>query len=212
MRALCDGDEVRVLSEQIGFGGRSINIERPEDPGSLIQGWCNRADPDVLIPYWAEIWPSSLALARRLESESLEGKTVLDLGCGLGVAGIAAGLAGGRVTFADYHPDALAFARRNATSSGLKDAEFLLADWRAPDWARPFDRVLGADVIYDRSEHDPIADLLEKLLAEGGTAWLGEPNRDSARAFLDGWALRGWSVHSSRVEDAMVHELTTRAR
>ena len=59
LRVLSDGDVVRVLWEEVAFGERSITIERPEDPGSLIQGWCNLADPDVLIPYWAEIWPSS---------------------------------------------------------------------------------------------------------------------------------------------------------
>ena len=212
LRTLADGDEVQVLWEEVSLGDRTVTIERPEDPGSLIQGWCERADPDILIPYWAEIWPSSRAIAKRLEREPLDGMTVLDLGCGLGVAGIAAGLAGGHVTFADNHPDALTFAKRNASEAGLAGAEFMLVDWRAPDWARPFDRVIGADVIYDRSEHEPIADLLEKLLAEGGTAWLGEPSRDSARAFLDEWLSRGWFVHSARVEDTMVHELTTRAR
>jgi predicted nicotinamide N-methyase len=200
-----------VLREAIPFGDGSIVIERPEDPASLIQGWCNLADPDVLIPYWAEIWPSSRAIAARLEQEgALSGRTVLDLGCGLGLAGIAAGRLGGRVTFADNHPDALAFARRNAVEAGLRDAEFLHVDWRFPQWARPFDRVLGADVIYDRAEHEPIADLLEILLADGGTAWLGEPNRESAKAFLNDWEARGRRARSVRVEAAIVHELTSR--
>ena len=128
------------------------------------------------------------------------------------MAVIEAVMAGGRVTFVDNHPDALAFAKRNAPAAGLEGAEFLMVDWRACGWARPFDRVLGGDVIYERSEHEPIADLLEKLLAEGGTAWLGEPNRDSARVFLDECVSRGWRVQSARVEDAMVHELTIRAR
>jgi len=213
VRVLSDGEEVGILFEEVPFGEGSIRIERPEDPASLIQDWCNRADPDVLIPYWAEIWPSSRAIAKHLaETGTLEGRTVLDLGCGLGLAGIAAGRLGGRVTFADNHPDALAFARRNAAEGGLRDPEFLLVDWRAPDWARPFDLVLGADVIYDRSEHEPIAELLNTLLATGGTAWLGEPNRESAKGFLADWASRGRCVKSVRVEDATVHELTLRAR
>lgn len=211
MRVLADGEEVETLFETVPLGARSITIERPEDPGSLIQGWCDLADPDVLIPYWAEIWPSSRAIARRLTEEGeLRGATVLDLGCGLGLAGIAAGLRGGRVTFADNHPDALAFARRNAEEAGLVDAKFLLVDWRSPGWARPFDRVLGADVIYDRSEHEPIADLLSLLLEEGGTAWLGDPGRDAAKAFVEDWVSRGRRARSVIVEGATIHELTSR--
>lgn len=215
---LADGEEVRVVREAvpIGVGGiDAITIERPEDPGSLIQGWCDRADPDVLIPYWAEIWPSARAIARRLAAVgALEGATVLDLGCGLGLSGIAAGLLGGRVTFADNHPDALSFARRNAAAAGLLDMQFLLVDWRTPEWARPFDRVLGADVIYERPEHEPIADLLGVLLAEGGSAWLGDPCREAANDFVAGWVSRGGRAQSVRVEPhpgeeraAIVHEL-----
>src|SRR6185503_9529136 len=71
LRILSDGDEVRVLWEEVELGDRSVTIERPEDPGSLIQGWCDRADPDILIPYWAEIWPSSRSIAKRLQAEPL---------------------------------------------------------------------------------------------------------------------------------------------
>src|SRR5881397_3704618 len=113
---LSDGDQVRVVRESVALGGfiGTVAIERPEDAPSLLQGWCNQADPGVPIPYWAEIWPASRAIARRLAAgERLDGRAVLDLGCGLGLAGIAAGLCGAEVTFVDRHPDALGFARRN---------------------------------------------------------------------------------------------------
>jgi hypothetical protein len=74
--------------------------------------------------------------------------------------------------------------------------------------------VLGADVIYDRSEHEPIVDLLEMLLSEGGAAWLGEPNRDSAKTFVSDWVSRGRRARSLKTkphpgEDgvSVIHEL-----
>jgi predicted nicotinamide N-methyase len=47
-------------------------------------------------PYWARPWPSAVALAAALleRPELVAGKTVADLGAGLGLAGIAAALAG----------------------------------------------------------------------------------------------------------------------
>eukprot|EP00967_Tisochrysis_lutea_P072040 scaffold95911_cov19-Tisochrysis_lutea.AAC.2 len=47
-------------------------------------------------PYWVRAWPSALALASTVldSPELVRGKRVADLGAGLGVAGIAAALAG----------------------------------------------------------------------------------------------------------------------
>jgi 2-polyprenyl-3-methyl-5-hydroxy-6-metoxy-1,4-benzoquinol methylase len=220
LTTLSDGDEVRVVREAVDLGGDLgiVDIERPEDPPSLLQGWCDLADPQVPIPFWAEIWAASRAIARRLAAgASLAGVDVLDLGCGLGLCGIAAGLRGGTVTFADHHPDALDFAMRNASAAGLSRAEFRLVDWREPIWAHPFGLVLGADVIYDRIEHEAIAELLELLLSGGGTAWLGDPCRELAERFLADWVGRGGLATTVRVEPfpgeeahAKIHDLKTK--
>jgi predicted nicotinamide N-methyase len=52
---------------------------------------------DDADPYWTRVWPSAVALASEVlrRPELVAGKRVCDLGCGLGVAGIAAALAGG---------------------------------------------------------------------------------------------------------------------
>ena len=50
-------------------------------------------------PYWARPWPSAVALAAALlqRPELVAGKTVAELGAGLGLAGIAAAMAGARL-------------------------------------------------------------------------------------------------------------------
>ena len=42
---------------------------------------------DERLPYWTELWPSSIALCRWLEERRAEiaGRPCLDLGCGLGL-------------------------------------------------------------------------------------------------------------------------------
>ena len=47
-------------------------------------------------PYWTRVWPSAIALAQMLlqRPQLVAGRKVCDLGCGLGVGGIAAALAG----------------------------------------------------------------------------------------------------------------------
>ena len=64
-------------------------------------------------PFWAVPWPCGTAMAARLlrDPELVAGKRVCDVGCGVGTAGIAAGMAGAsHTTLLDLDPDALALS------------------------------------------------------------------------------------------------------
>ena len=63
------------------------------------------------MPYWAELWPSGLALARALPPR-LDGLRVVELGCGLGVPSLTAAARGAEVTALDWAQDAIDAARR----------------------------------------------------------------------------------------------------
>jgi predicted nicotinamide N-methyase len=106
-----------------------------------------RQDPDRL-PYWAEVWPVSVALARWvLRGQDLRNRRVLDFGCGVGTAGVAAGRRGARVTFADRDPEALRFAAFNAHVNGVAGFGVCTFDWHRAVVPGPFDLILAADVI-----------------------------------------------------------------
>ena len=52
-----------------------------------------RAEDHGTRPYGAQVWPASIALFRSLlRGPALEGRHAVDLGCGLGLAGLGAGL------------------------------------------------------------------------------------------------------------------------
>ena len=66
---------------------------------------------DEFMPYWAELWPSGLALARALPAR-LDGLRVVELGCGLGVPSLVAAARGARVTAIDWAAEAIELLRR----------------------------------------------------------------------------------------------------
>ena len=73
-------------------------------------------------PFWAFAWPGGQALARYIldHPEVVAGRTVLDIGSGSALAGIAAARAGARaVLAADTDPLAQVVARLNAGASGV---------------------------------------------------------------------------------------------
>src|SRR3954471_20913906 len=63
------------------------------------------------VPYWAGLWPSGLELARAISrGPALDGRRVLELGCGLGLPSLAAAQRGATVLATDSSTDAVVFA------------------------------------------------------------------------------------------------------
>src|SRR5689334_14192318 len=96
---------------RLSVAGGALSIVAP-DGGDWLHtgGWSTRAQAGQEPPYWADVWPSSVAIARWLcRRRDLAGMRALDLGCGIGVPGTAAARQGAAVVFADREADALAF-------------------------------------------------------------------------------------------------------
>lgn len=152
---------------------------------------------DERLPYWAELWPSAIGLARYLGREVLlRGKQVLELGCGLGLLSVVAARDGARVLCTDYEADALAFARYNALQNGCRHVRFRLVDWRYPALKRRYDVILASDVIYEARHFGPLAALLQRFLSRGGQAFFTDPGRPNAVPFFALLRQRGFTYQN----------------
>ncbi len=153
---------------------------------------------DERLPYWTELWPSSLLLGRYLgqRREQVDGSLCLDLGCGLGLTALAGACLGGRVLAADYEWPAVAFARGNVHRNLDKLNGAVLPvqmDWRAPALKRgAFRCIWGGDVMYERRIAQPLQAVLEHALAPQGCAWIAEPGREIFSSFVSLMRARGW--------------------
>jgi len=186
--------------DEVVVAGRRFLLHRHPDIDQLVDA-IDVLDEDERIPYWAELWPASIALARvvlRLAPQ-VRGLRAIELGCGLGLAGLAAAASGARVLATDYDRDAVAFARRNAQANGLPISHALM-DWRQPIAQRAFPLVLAADVLYEGRSLMPIRRALDALLTPEGSALVSEPGREVARPFFDMLRRERWSVQREAVE------------
>ena len=182
--------------------GKWVNLDilAVHDPDVLIDEIDPECyDEDERLPYWAEIWPSAIGLGRHLfEYPVPAGSEILELGCGIGVAGIAAAAAGLEVTASDYEEDALAFARFNARMNRLEErVSFRFLDWRNPDLDRKYTIVIGSDILYERPNHEPIQQLLSDTLEPGGMFLTSDPDRRAAAHFVEFMIARGYR-HSAQ--------------
>jgi predicted nicotinamide N-methyase len=200
-----------LVQETVALRGDDLEILRPRDSEALID---ERAfeEEDEYLPYWAELWPSGVALARALDGRALRGAAVVELGCGLGLPSIVAARAGGRVLATDWSRAALSLLEDNAMHNGVT-VQTMAVDWTRPDelLARgPFPLVLAADVLYERRNVPVLLDLLPRLVAPAGEIWLADPGRATADAFLELADAEGWHRRSTPDPDrpgVAVHRL-----
>ncbi|WP_051160593.1 class I SAM-dependent methyltransferase [Patulibacter americanus] len=195
--------ESDLVAEPIVVASLTLDVLRPRDPEALLDE--DAFEHEEFLPYWAELWPSAPVLGARLAERGVAGLRILELGCGLGVTGLAAAALGAEVTATDWAPDALELLTRNAARNGVELTVRRL-DWFAavdgPLFADPgppaphdgWPLVVAADVLYEARHREPLLATLDRVVAPDGEAWMADPGRPPADAF---WALArvaGWRV------------------
>lgn len=179
--------ELRTL--RVPLGKRVLALAVPDARRWLREGtWVPDTVRGAEPPYWVEIWPASLAVAQLLARKGgLSGCRVLDLGCGLGVPGIAAASFGAQVTFADREAAALDFAQWNAArvQTGPVESARQQIDWFVDEVQGRFDIVVLADVTYQHLHHAALRRQLARCLEPAGVVVHADPCRAESAQFLD---------------------------
>ena len=195
-----------LVEDEIELAGRTLSLLRPPSADALIDE--DAFDEDEFLPYWAELWPSGLALARAVGALALDGVRVLELGAGLGLPSLAAAAHGADVLATDWADDAVELLLRNAGRNGIAlRAE--VVRWDRPDpllRGAPWPLVLGADLLYERRNADALLELLPRL---GADALLADPGRPFARGFLERAAAR-WKIETETEGTMALHRLRLR--
>ncbi len=192
-----------LVTQSIELPSGELRLLQPEEVAELPDAGAVEWAP--VAPYWAVLWRSGLALARELDEASLGGLRVVELGCGLAAPSIAAARRGASVLATDGCPEALELVARNAEANAVR-IDTAAIDWATPEELirrGPFDLVLAADVLYER---DSVALLLSLLPQLAPQAWLADPARPAAAAFLE-QARRRWFVETDVRGVVEIHRL-----
>jgi predicted nicotinamide N-methyase len=177
-----------LIHETVLIEGRSFELARPADSDKLLDDPAVRAAfaTDEYMPYWTDLWPAARMLAKAILRQSWPpGLDALEIGCGLGLPGIAALAQGLRVTFSDYDATALQFAADNARANGFCDFQLLQVDWRRPPADLRMPLVLGSDLIYETRNVEPLVRLITHVLTPDGVCLLTDQDRIPAQLLRD---------------------------
>lgn len=207
-----------VRREVWTLAGRPVDLTWVADVDALLDLPIThqRFSRNEYMPYWAQPWPSSVLLAEYLlagrAAPAGSGAQAIELGCGVGLVGVAAGLVGWRVTACDYDVDAMAFAELNAARNGVPLVATCEMDITVERPDRPYHLVLAADVLYERRLTEPVADWIASAISGGGMALVADPARAAADEFPQRMAARGFRVQTEEVSTTAPAGLVSRGR
>lgn len=161
---IVDGTSLSVLN----IDNMPAHLDRLLATGSIQQ-------PLRDLPLWAKAWPAAMILGRFLRKFDLAGKSVLDLGCGMGILSlIAAQYNPAQITAADIEPQALDFAKANILTNLLQDrVSTRLLDIRSPNLpsGQKFDIIAASEILYLDDLHRPLVKFMRRHLDSAGTAF-----------------------------------------
>ncbi len=194
---------------QVAVCKKNFTLHRVADLESLWESMTEHRpvyEDDERIPYWTELWPSSVALCNWIHSQKqrINGQRCLDMGCGLGLTSLMGQWLGAKVIGIDYEEEALHFAHKNATVNDISQPTWAVMDWRKPAIKKGSVAFLwGGDIMYERGFVQPVLNFIDYALAKEGVAWVAEPNRSVYEFFRAELIRRQWRakpVYEERVD------------
>ncbi len=177
------------------FGTQKIKLCIPDSDYIQQQFNENKLNGiDTEFPYWAKLWPASVALCEFITANTtyIQNKTVLELAAGLGLPSLLSALYSTHVIASDYLHEAVAFIKQSADINHLQNIQCRLIDWNRIDESITCDVLLLSDINYAPVAFDQLFLVIQNFLQKGATVLLSTPQRLSAKSFLE--SLSGWRI------------------
>ena len=145
-----------------------------------------KIDPNTPFPFWAKLWPSSIALVNVLENnpEWIKDKQVLELGAGVGLPSLMLAGIAKSIQVSDYADEAVALLQKNIAHLNLMNVQALQLDWNHVPLSIQPDVLILSDVNYDPSEFDTLIQIITNKMMDGCTILLSTPQRIMASPFV----------------------------
>jgi predicted nicotinamide N-methyase len=137
------------------------------------------------------IWSASLVLARWMNTKTWANTSVLELGAGCGVPGLAVAVvtpAPEQVYITDLNPETVDNLKHNIELNKLENTQAMCMDWEdRSTWPKePLEYVIGSDLIYQSSLVPLLVSVVLGLLKPSGVFYYVAPDygRDGLDEFI----------------------------
>jgi predicted nicotinamide N-methyase len=170
----------------ITIRGRTLRFFQVKDLGEVFYRRLVAGETELSgLPFWGKIWEASIFLASYLMAQPVVGeRRILEIGAGMGVSGLFAATCGHQSTLSDHTEEVLRFTRANALLNDLDQVPVLRIDWRDEPPEKPYDWIVGAEVVYHQPSYDALIRFFDQALKPRGTIFLAKRTDLPATAFF----------------------------
>jgi predicted nicotinamide N-methyase len=152
-------------------------------------------------PLFGVVWPASRVLASAVCMMDLEGKRVLEIGCGIALSSIVLHKMGVDITASDYHPLAKRFLDANISRNELSPIQYETGNWEVenPLLGR-FDMIIGSDVLYEPDHAGNVSGFIDSHSSDDVEVMIVDPERGNRSKFTNNMIELGYTHHFERFD------------
>lgn len=145
------------------------------------------------------IWPASHVLAAYVSTLQLEGKRILEIGCGIGLSSIVLHQSGYDITASDYHPLARAFLNENVLANNLSPIHYRTGNWETENLLLgEYDLIIGSDVLYEPAHPANVSRFIDSHSSRNVDVIIVDPGRSNRAAFTKHMIALGYTHQFER--------------
>jgi len=200
---------MRIRYQTLEFQNHDIHIKTLRDDQQFSDPLGEAETLGISSAQWSlfgVLWESGKILAREMENYSIEGKRILELGCGLALSSLLLNARHADITATDYHPEAGNFLCDNVRLNHGRKIPFLRTGWQAEeDGLGLFDVLIGADILYEREHIDLLSAFISRHAQAKCEVILVDPGRGNHAAFSKKMIQLGFQHSQKNVQDVFGH-------
>lgn len=145
-------------------------------------------------PIFGIVWPSGMVLARHMLDYDIEGRRVLEIGCGIGLASLVLNHREADITATDYHPEAGGFLNENVRLNEGNVIPFVRTGWAdESDELGEFDLIIGSDLLYEAEHVELLSRFIDHHARDHCEVVIVDPGRGNHARFTKRMVGLGYS-------------------
>lgn len=192
---------VRVCYQTHEFGELDIHMRTLRDKQEYSDPLGEAEALGISSAQWSlfgVVWESSKVLAREMVHFDIQGKRMLEVGCGMALSSLVLNARHADITATDYHPEAGGFLAENVRLNNGARIPFLRTGWdNLNDGLGCFDVIIGSDLLYEVEHIELLSEFISRHCNAPCEVIIVDPGRGKHAQFSKKMVTLGYT-HSQR--------------
>lgn len=193
---------LRFRYQTIEFGTTDIHLRTLRDRQQYADADGIAADLGISSANWpifGVVWDSSKVLADFMFDYTIEGKRILEVGCGMALSSLLLNQRNADITATDYHPEVESFLVTNVMLNDGNEIPFVRTDWADDDSGLgKFDLIIGSDLLYEKEHIELLSKFIDQHSQQQCEVIIVDPGRGQHARFSKSMVSLGYSHSQSK--------------